>query len=248
MKARWSPFRATTPQGRRLEGQICDTQNAGPLAGALKIERVDGRPCGRIMAYGMPEIPYYYEQGVHTNGAVSVTVSRKLDGTAIIFSPLFWNGKYLETIVRTRGVPVLANMHPPKSQAGQSEMGDAMAARRYRQWVDLVGRVADVDAIEGLCRTQRATLVFELYGRDNPQCVTYDVDLDMRLHTILRGKRIVPYQELQAHAARWGLPLVEQAQPVGGGTLAREVSALEFYRALLEREYWLWFQESGVGA
>ena len=168
MKAKWSPFTATTPQGRHLEGQICSTTNAGSQAGALIVEWIDGQSCGRIILYVMPEIPYHYECRVHTNAALSVTVSRKLDGTAIIFSPLFWNGEYLETICRTRGVPVLVNMRPQRNQADTSAIGNAMAAQRYRQWVDLVGRVADLEAIEGLCQSQRATLVFELYGKENP--------------------------------------------------------------------------------
>jgi hypothetical protein len=37
--AKWSPFTATTPQGRHLEGQICNTNNAGALAGALILPR-----------------------------------------------------------------------------------------------------------------------------------------------------------------------------------------------------------------
>lgn len=234
--AKWSPFTATTPQGRRLEGQIYDTNNAGLLAGALMVERIDGQPCGRIMLYGMPEIPYYYEGRIHTNGALSVTVSRKLDGTAIIFSPLFWNDKYLETVCRTRGVPVLVNMRPPRNQADRSPIGGAMAAQRYRQWVDLVGRVADLEAIEGLCRSQRATLVFELYGKENRHCVDYDTDLGMRLHTMLKGKRVMPYQELQAHANRWGLRLVEQMEPVSGGSFSCEVPVLLDQIRALEEE------------
>jgi len=200
------------------------------------VEWIDGQPCGRIMLYGMPEIPYHYECRVHTSAALSVTVSRKLDGTAIIFSPLFWNGEYLETICRTRGVPVLVNMHPPKNRADESALGDAMAAQRYRQWVDLVGRVADPEAIEGLCRSQRATLVFELYGRENPHCVDCDTDLAMRLHTMLKGKRVMPYQELQAHANRWGLRLVEQVEPINGGTFSREVAVLLNQIKALEEE------------
>lgn len=190
------------------------------------VERIDGQPCGRILLYGMPEIPYYYEGRIHTNGALSVTVSRKLDGTAIIFFPLFWNDKYLETICRTRGVPVLVNMRPPRNQADRSAIGSAMAAQRYRQWADLVGRVADLEAIEGLCRSQWATLVFELYGKENPHCVDYDIALDMRLHTMLRGKKVMPYQELQAHANRWGLRLIEQVGPVGGSSFSLKVPVL----------------------
>lgn len=251
--AKWSPFRTTTPHGRYLEGQICATHNAGTLAGALMIEWIDGQPCGRIMLYGMPEIPYYYEGRVHTNGALSVTVSRKLDGTAIIFSALFWNGEYLETICRTRGVPVLVNMRPPKNRADSSAIGDAMAAQRYRQWVDLVGRVADLEAIEGLCQSQQATLVFELYGKENPHCVDYDTDLAMRLHTMLRGKKVMPYQELQAHANRWGLRLAEQMEPIGGGWFSREEPVLLDQIKALEEALEAWndpatgtFREEGL--
>jgi hypothetical protein len=222
----WTDFSATTRQGRRIEGAIRKVHGATVQAGMLQLRSVDGEPCS-LRLYGMPEIPYHDQVHVNLDRAVSVTVSRKLDGTAIIFSPIFLRGEYIETICRTRGVPVLANMSVPRWAADMPGPAGVVARSRYKQWVDLVDRVADYGAIENVCRTQRATLVFELYGTDNVHCVDYDEALALRLHTMLLGKRMLPRQTVEAHARRWGLEMVELVPPVDGGEFATTWDKLE---------------------
>jgi hypothetical protein len=234
----WTEFSATTRQGRRIEGAIHKVHGATVQAGMLQLRSLDGEPCS-LRLYGMPEIPYYDQVHVHLDGAVSVTASRKLDGTAIIFNPIFLRGKYVETICRTRGVPVLANMSVPRWATDMPGPAGVVARSRYKQWVDLVDRVADYGAIENLCKTQRATLVFELYGADNGHCVDYDEALALRLHTMLLGKRMLPRQTVEAHARRWGLEMVELLSPVNGGEFAmmwdKLASQIEDLAAALEQ-------------
>jgi len=229
MKGKWSEFQATTWAGHRISGQIHDVLDAGPLAGSLLIESVDGVP-GRALLYGMPEIPYWDALPLDMAGALSVTATRKYDGTAIIFAPLVWQGQYLETICRTRGVPVLGNMRSPLATTAAEE---AAYRLRYKQWEDMVRAVADLEAIAGLCRSQQAALVFELYGYGNRHTVDYSEELGLRLHTMRRGLSVLSYHELKGHAARWGLKLVEQVTPPGAplaldaARLARQLHAWE---------------------
>ena len=132
MKARWYPFNATTEGGNKISGKMCSVHGAGAQAGALHIERCNGEKCSERI-YSMPEIVEYTDR-VPRNNVISVTVSEKLDGTAIMFSPLFVNGKFVEVIRRTRGMPVLVNMKLPTLYAENEDLMDAVMKRHYKQW------------------------------------------------------------------------------------------------------------------
>jgi hypothetical protein len=114
----WKPFTATTPQGHRIEGQLCRHRHAGSLAGALLVQRVDGHSASQLLP-GMPEIPYPEQKplvvpgkpaGARRGRAVAAVFSRKLDGTAVLFSPLQLPNGDVEVFPRTRGMPVLCDM------------------------------------------------------------------------------------------------------------------------------------------
>lgn len=181
----WRPFTATTPQGHRLSGWLCHARKSGVLAGALWIETVDGRPNRQLLA-GMPEIPYVEQVGLvvpaRPAGArqprtVAATFTRKLDGTAILFSPLSLRGGQVEVFGRTRGMPVLFDTS-------------------FRPWRTLVYTAAGdwLEAIAEVGRSQRATLVFELWGSANRHTVSYEERLALSLHTLVRGHAILPWR------------------------------------------------------
>jgi 5-methylcytosine-specific restriction endonuclease McrA len=78
-----------------------------------------------------------------------------------------------------------------------------------RAWRQLVAEaVGDrLDDIALACRRQRATLIFELWGRRNPHTVAYDENLRLSLHTIVRGRSVLPWRTVAQVARAHGLPL-----------------------------------------
>ncbi len=188
----WAPFTATTPQQNKITGLLCRNRGAGPLAGALLVKSINGTETNQLLP-GMPEIPYPEQTPlVVPAGAVAATFTRKLDGTAVLFSPLQLPDKSVEVFPRTRGMPVLWDTP-------------------YRPWRQLVAEaVGDKQGkITLACSQQRATLVFELWGHRNQHIVHYpDVSLQLSLHSIVRGRTVLPWRIVAQVARAHKLPVV----------------------------------------
>lgn len=126
----------------------------------------------------MPEIPYPEQRPVIIpKGAKAVSFTRKLDGTALLFSALQLPDKSWELFPRTRGMPVLVNT-------------------KYRAWRNLVAELVDAglhESIKKACVQQSATLAFELWGQRNRHSVSYDEPLALSLHSVIRSRGVSPW-------------------------------------------------------
>jgi len=174
-----------------MRGYLCNHRGAGALAGALLVQEVDDRSTNQLLS-GMPEIPYLDQEPlVVPRRVVAGTFTRKLDGTAVLWSPLRLPDGSVEVFPRTRGVPVLWNTP-------------------YRAWRDLVAEAAQgLEArITRAVRTQQATLVFELWGHRNRHTVSYEEPLVLSLHTVVRGRSVLPWRFVAQVGKVHRLPIV----------------------------------------
>ncbi|MDF1661622.1 MAG: hypothetical protein P1V97_07605 [Planctomycetota bacterium] len=231
----WMPFKARTPLGHLIEGYLCKHRKAGTLAGALHVLFVDGEPCNQVL-YGMPEIPYPEQTAVVVpGGSKAVSFTRKLDGTALLFSAIKLPSKEYEVFPRTRGMPVLVNT-------------------KYRAWRDVVGEVLDDPLRQGIreaCIQQSATLAFELWGKKNRHSVTYEQELALSLHSVIRSRGVSPWSLVALLGKSFKIPLVPLLERVSKPTADQIVSIgakwQERYEALNDPEQGL-YREEGVVA
>ena len=208
-RRRWQPFAVVSPGGIPFSGYLCrdESEKLGMLAvtAVAHEERLE-------FIYAMPKIHYPYHKGPDGATRLSIPVppnvvdarfNLKLDGTAIIFYPLTGkDGRILEVIPRTRLQPVLQ-------------------PSRWGDWNALLQDVLpDRAPVEEAVRTQKVTLVFELWGYRNPHLVQYDTPLALTLHTAVRHKKPVSYRLLAGIAHRYQLdliPTLEVARPDPAG-------------------------------
>lgn len=200
----WEWFTATTPRGRhRLTGHHCLHQGAGELYGALLVESVDGEECSQLLP-GMPEIPYTDQAPLSVPaGTVAGTFTRKMDGTAIIFSPLELPSGDVEVFARTRGMQVLCDMD----------------VRAWRSMVTEVTSDGLRQRIEEAVRVQRATFVFELWGQRNAHAVSYDEPLALALHTVVQGRSIKPWRVVERVSEQYDIPRVAVLERITAPTV-----------------------------
>lgn len=231
----WTSFKARTPRGHLIEGYLCKHRKAGTLAGALHVLLIDGEATNQVL-YGMPEIPYPEQTAVVVpGGSKAVSFTRKLDGTALLFSALRLANKEYEVFPRTRGMPVLVNT-------------------KYRAWRDVVGEVLDEPLRHGIhqaCVQQSATLAFELWGKKNRHSVAYEQELALSLHSVIRSRGVSPWSLVALLGRSFKIPLVpllervsnpsaDQIMSIGAKWQAR-------YEALNDPERGL-YREEGVVA
>jgi hypothetical protein len=194
----WKPLRARTARGHLIEGFLCKHRKAGTLSGALQVRSVDEQPCNQVL-YGMPEIPYPEQRAVTVNSAnATVTFTRKMDGTALLFSPLKLPSGDFEVFARTRGMPVLRNT-------------------RYRAWRDIVAGLVDEAmeaALEKACVQQSATLAFELWGHKNRHTVSYEEGLELSLHSMIKGREVSSWPRVSQMARSFKIPVVTELERV----------------------------------
>lgn len=155
-------FVDVTPQGHKINGYICMSHNY--YLGSLLILRVDGRETEQFIQ-SFPKIKYYEDTRQLDPVKSEHYCFEKLDGSCLIIYPLMVNnGTTIEYVPKTRGMPV--------------------ADKRF---IKLFNRL-DHSKIDNyfLCH-KFDTIVFELYGQDNPHEIFYkDVDLDLTLIGVYR--------------------------------------------------------------
>ncbi|MEA5470339.1 hypothetical protein [Spirulina sp. 06S082] len=209
-KIQWRDFKASLKHNEKsytLKGRI--HLKRGTYPGEVEITNINDVPTQQFLS-GMPEIPYSRSLGrsfVLPRKPIAASFTQKVDGTALIFSPLQLPDG--ETIVfpRTRGMIIIRNT-------------------KWRALQDLVDRVVTPDLkerISTVCCQQNAALVFELWGRENPHTVQYDRDLSFSLHTVIKGRNgIQPWRLVKQIAKSADLPIVEELVRVKASKLTIE--------------------------
>ncbi|MBP0022263.1 MAG: hypothetical protein J7647_32490 [Cyanobacteria bacterium SBLK] len=209
-KSQWQDFQASLEHQESaylLQGRIHVKRKT--YLGEVEIMSIDGTPIRQFLS-GMPKIPYLrdFAKPLLVSGkAIAASFTHKLDGTALIFSPLkLPNG---ETIVfpRTRGMTIIKNT-------------------QWRALKDIIDRIITPDlqeSISTVCTQQNATLVFELWGRENPHIVQYDRDLEISLHTVIKGRSgVQPWRLTKQLAKSYHFPIVEELARVKATRLTVE--------------------------
>jgi hypothetical protein len=174
------------------------------MMGRLVVDKVNDLDLGQQTLPGMPEIHYTYTQShpfALADQATSAHFTRKMDGTCVMFSPLAVGRDDMIVVCRTRG------MLPVKDT-------------KWRPLETLINRAVEGglrERIEHACLTQKATLVFELYGNDNRHTVTYDVPIVLALHTVIKGQGSVQnWHTVKQIAKSNKIPIVETIEDIVG--------------------------------
>jgi hypothetical protein len=193
-------FKATLEhRGKRYTLQGERRFRYGTFPGEVEIVSIDGIPTRQILP-GMAEIPYTYTKKPRFNlpkNPIAATFTRKMDGTAILFSPLQLPDGEIAVFARTRGMVIIQDT-------------------KWRSLRSLLASVLDealLSRIEQVCRQHKATLVFELWGNQNPHTVRYDIPLQLSWHTIIEGRATIkPWHLLKQLAKIHNIPLVEEVK------------------------------------
>lgn len=197
-KNSWRKFKASLEHKGKvytLKGQI--TIKRGKFPGEVEINSINDIPTQQILP-GMPEIPYTHKiqhPFIVPTRAIAASFTRKMDGTAILFSPLYLPDGEILVFPRTRGMVLIADT-------------------KWRSLRTLVNTALDnqlIERIAKVCRQQNATLVFELWGTNNQHTVQYDIPLQLSLHTIIKNRNTTqPWRLVKQIAAANYIPTVDE--------------------------------------
>jgi hypothetical protein len=222
-KNSWRKFKASLEHKGKvytLKGQI--TIKRGRFPGEVEINSINDIPTQQILP-GMPEIPYTHKLQhpfVLPNRAFAASFTRKMDGTAILFSPLQLPDGEILVFPRTRGMVVIADT-------------------KWRSLRRLVNAAVDnqlIERIAKVCRQQNATLVFELWGANNQHTVQYDTPLRLSLHTIIKNRNTTqPWRLVKQIAAANSIPTVDELIRISTPTLSEE-NLLHFGQKLVTEQ------------
>lgn len=91
-------FKQKTKKGNIIEGYICKKPNE--YLGSMFIEKVNNEDNPQFV-HSMPKI-HYYSKKIEDTEAEEIIFHEKLDGTCIIYYPLYQDGKTIEVIPKTR--------------------------------------------------------------------------------------------------------------------------------------------------
>lgn len=222
-KNSWRKFKASLEHKGKvytLKGQI--TIKRGKFPGEVEINSINDIPTQQILP-GMPEIPYTHKLQhpfILPTRAIAASFTRKMDGTAILFSPLHLPDGEILVFPRTRGMVVIADT-------------------KWRSLRTLVNAALDSQLIERIakvCRQQNATLVFELWGANNQHTVQYDTLLKLSLHTIIKNRNTTqPWRLVKQIAAANYIPIVDELLRISMPKLS-EQTLLHFGKQLVAEQ------------
>lgn len=155
-KKRLQKIKFTTQHNYEIEGFISKKPNR--YLGSIFVTSIDGRACSQLIQ-GMPKLGYW--DAYHHFNDPEIDIRAKEDGTNIAFCALMdeYNESVLDVIVKTRGVPGIAD--------------------DFKMMLDNLNTSKAYDHIYHY----GGTLCFELFGKDNKHEIAYDTDLDLRLLT-----------------------------------------------------------------
>jgi len=202
-----------------LEGE--QHQRHSVAMGQLEIQSINGKRARQILP-GMPEIHYTFTEShpfFMPPKATKAVFTQKMDGTAVLFSGIDLLDGSVAVFARTRGAL------PVKDT-------------KWRPLGSLLGEAVSEDVLKGIeraCLTQKATLVFELYGNKNRHTVKYETPVMLELHTVIKGKGTVqPWTLLKQIAKANGIPTVAELDSIPKELLSE--SGLKVAGDLLSRE------------
>lgn len=165
--------------------------------GQLEIHFINGKRSRQILA-GMPEIHYTFTDSHPFDvpiKATKATFTQKVDGTAVLFSAIDLPDGETAVLARTRGMLPLRDT---KWRPLETLLNEALTPEISQ-------------GIERACITQKATLVFELYGDKNRHTVKYDNPILLELHTMIKGRSTVqPWTLVKQMGRAYKIPLVEE--------------------------------------
>lgn len=95
-------FKQKTKKGNIIEGYICRKPNE--YLGSMFIEKVNNEDNPQFI-HSMPKI-HYYSKKLENIQIEKITFHEKLDGSCIIYYPLYQNGKIIEVIPKTRNTVI----------------------------------------------------------------------------------------------------------------------------------------------
>lgn len=181
----------------------------GKFPGELEITSINDIPTKQVLP-GMPEIHYTYTLQypfILPSKPIAASFTRKMDGTAILFSALQLPDGEVAVFPRTRGMVVIQDT-------------------KWRAFKTLVTQSLDnglLERIATVCRQQNATLVFELWGAKNQHTVQYDSQIHLSLHTMIKGRNITqPWRLVKQVAKAYDIPLVDELLRITPGQLSEQ--------------------------
>ncbi len=194
----WRSFKASLEhQGKiyTLKGRLHLRQ--GTFPGEVEVTSINDVPTHQVLP-GMPEIPYTDTLQHPFNlppRSVAASFTQKMDGTAILFSALQLPDGEVAVFPRTRGMVVIQDTPwRPFRKLVNEALGDKLLTQ-----------------IATVCRQQKATLVFELWGAQNQHTVQYDTEVRLSLHTIIKGRTTTqPWRLVKQVATAYNIPTVEE--------------------------------------
>jgi hypothetical protein len=220
----WRSFKASlTHQGKvyTLNGRI--QMRRGIFPGEVEVNSINGIPTQQILP-GMPEIPYTTTLShpfILPTKTLAASFTLKMDGTAILFSPLSLPDGKVAVFPRTRGMVVIQNTK----------------WRSLRTLVNCVLTPQLQERIALVCQQQNATLVFELWGANNQHTVQYDTPLSLSLHTMIKGRNALqPWRLVKQLARAYDIPVVQELVRVVPFQLSQEALLHTAQKLVSEQE------------
>lgn len=209
-KNNWRSFKASLEHKGKvyiLKGRI--HLKRGVFPGEVEVVSINDIPTNQVLP-GMPEIPYTTTLShpfVLPTKSVAASFTLKMDGTAVLFSPLSLPDGEVAVFPRTRGMVIIQDTKwRPLRTLLEQALGDELR-----------------DRIATVCQQQNATLVFELWGANNQHTVQYDTPLHLSLHTAIKGRNALqPWRLVKQIAKANDIPTVEELVRVVPPQLSEE--------------------------
>jgi hypothetical protein len=209
-KGHWRNFKASLNHKGKvytLQGRI--HLKRGIFPGEVEVISINDIPTNQVLP-GMAEIPYTTTLShpfILPTKTVAATFTRKMDGTAILFSAVSLPDGEVAVFPRTRGMVVIQNTKwRPLRTLVEQALGDELHKR-----------------ITKVCQQQNATLVFELWGANNQHTVQYDTGLNLCLHTMIKGRNALqPWRLVKQVAKTNNIPTVEELVRIAPSQLSED--------------------------
>lgn len=181
----------------------------GTFPGEVEVTSINDISTNQVLP-GMPEIHYTYtlqDLFILPNRPVAASFTRKMDGTAILFSPLQLPDGEIAVFPRTRGMVIIQDTK----------------WRPLRTLVNIALEDGLLERIATVCCQQNATLVFELWGTCNQHTVHYDPPLSLSLHTVIKNRNTTqPWRLVKQLAKAHNIPIVDEIERIKAPQLSEE--------------------------
>lgn len=189
-------FEEETWNGYKIAGWMSRAENF--WKGSLLIDTIT-EPNGRVresMEYvqGMPkimDISKWYRRMKADLSKDNVFLTEKLDGTNIVFYPIFIDGEVVDVCVKTRGLPLIRRGGPGE------------------KWMELIKEACDIDEVVETVYREPYSYAFELHGSKNQIGVNYDFPIRMTLISVMKWGWIMEYPGISRFGLDYVKPLFE---------------------------------------